>query len=310
MSHVVVHIRKIFAHLVYLYSMTVEALEGDAAATREDQLGLKAGRKKRNQKTKKTKKKKASSSKKKTSKTKRGNMKTGPRRRRGVLKRALSHSPVPEDEQVAEDAGPSARGEDDATVHYEEKEGRSRPSKAMPKPAAKGKAKAKAKGAPKARAKAGPAPKAKAKAKAKAGTAPKAKAKAKAKAGTAPKAKAPATKKRGRPSTSRPMDEPTPTTLEGWWERDVAFIMTGYAAEFADNEDVSLPEFKRIMRDVLPGPGDYLSGTLNVYWTRHACGLKVKEANKDLTSFRFINSNVKTNLLQAVSVKAAQLMAI
>ena len=296
--------------------LTVEALDGDAPATREDQLGLKSERKKRNHKTKKAKKKKKTK-KVDSKKVKKDSAKPGPRRRRAVLKRAAraaSHSPVPEDEGMA-NAGPATV--DNATVHYEAAaDGSPRPSRGSSKgasPKAAAKANAKARGAPKPNTKT--APKAKAKAKAKAGPAgPKPKAKAKAKAGPARKDKA-APKKRGRPAAnggtpSGSMDEPMPTTLRGWWDMDVAFIMTGCAAEPTDQMDVGLPEFKRVMRDALPGPGDYMSGVLNVYWTRHACGLKVRGANKDLTSFRFVNSNVKPNLLQAVSVKAAQLMAI
>ena len=300
--------------------VSVEALDGDAPATRDDQLGLKVARKKRNRKTKKPTKKKKSGGKSKQGQ--KGNIKSKPARRRAVLKRARSHSPVPEDADVAQD---DAEMPDGATVHYEpETPGATpRPSTgAKPKAAAKGRPKAKAKAAkatPKAKAgakaKAGPKPKAGAKAKAgakpkagaKAKAGPKAKAGAKAKAG--PKAKATA-KKRGRSEASGGMmDEARPTTLEGWWQLDVAFIMTGFAAEFVDHQDASLADFKRIMRDVL-SPGDYISAALNVYWTRHACGLTIKDVKKDLTSFRFVNSVVKNNLLQAVSIKAAQLMAI
>ena len=284
-----------------------QALDGEAPATREDQLRVKAGKKGKrkaseNQKSrKKTKKKNAAS--------KKGNLKPKSRRRK-VLKKAKARSssslsPVPEDaaaeghaKKPRHEPGMGWDGWENATGG-----GKARGKKAT-KPAAKATAKATAKAKPKAKgkAKAKASPKAVAKSKAKG---PKGKPAAKAK----PKAKAKARgASGGKKKAGRRMDEGLPTTMEGWQQLDTAFILTGYAAEFVEHQHAPPAEFKQVVWETLPGAGDYWAGTLNVYWSRYACGLTVKDIKKDLTSFRFVDPDVPKNLSQAVAIKAAQLM--
>ena len=298
------------------YEVEPQVVEG-SPVTRGNQLAMRAGKRKMKNKKVKNPKKKMGASK--------GNNKGRAARRRAVLRRAGSRSFSSKasgddgvgksDEELDDDLAPvkmlnkrkvaTATPDLSANVEVAAPESKRGRGRLAHREACEKRSKPKAK----AKAKAATAPKAKANPKAKA----KGKAKAAAKAKALPKGKAKAkAKSRGRKSTKGKKAEAflaeVPDSLDGWMNLDGKYLMVEFAAEMYNHRDLPTPEFKNAAWETLPSSDHYKSGVLNVYWTRHACGLTLKAIKKDLTSFSFTNKVIPSNLRTCVAIRAASLL--
>ncbi|CAE7596944.1 unnamed protein product [Symbiodinium necroappetens] len=105
-------------------------------------------------------------------------------------------------------------------------------------------------------------------------------------------------KKRARSCSS--LEVVMPTTLEGWADVDIRVLMIAFAREHFDYKDAAMPEFKLLMREVLPSSSEHEVATLNIYWTRFSCGVTIKKTKHDIGSFHLPHKTCAPNLRLAV----------
>ena len=306
----------------------LQVLAGDVAATRADQMHVRA-------KTEKKKKNCSSGSlnKKKLKRRKnRGNQKVAspPQRRKKVLGRKKASSSASLGKSGSE-TGPEKKKAKKKEAHDDEQEewpeddqtwqgwwnedwpadgewpqegweGEEwqKPAKVMKRPAGRS-AGSKAKGAPKASAK----PKAKAKAKAKAKSSPEPSAKGKAKAKPKAKSSSKASAK-GRPKAkakAKIMQELQDDrhSVEEWLRADYVDVLMNYGVQALDRMDEDLPEFKAELRGTLPR---FEMSRLNVYWGRPSCGVTLKATGKDMGTFTAKHDDLPHNLSLALAIQA------
>ena len=100
-----------------------------------------------------------------------------------------------------------------------------------------------------------------------------------------------------------------PTNLEGWADVDIRVLMIAFAREHFDYKDAAMPEFKILMREVLPSSSEHEVATLNIYWTRFSCGVTIKKTKHDIGSFHLPHKTCAPNLRLAVAIRCALAMA-